>query len=107
MRFSVDQASDFGAQGVGQGVGKGGEKHPSIGVGPGQKNSPVQGNDGFSRACRARYPCGAAVFPLHPLPLLRMEEDSPFLPGIGQGAFQLFNIVDDPEPALGIGMVER
>ena len=36
-----------------------------------------------------------------------MQEDGPFLPGIGEGAFQFFNIVHHPEAALGIGVLER
>ena len=106
-RLVADQASEFGSQSMRQGVGKGGEQHPGIGVSTGQKDGPVQGHDSLAGAGRPRYPCGAAIVPFHPLALRRMQEDGPFLPGIGEGAFQFCDIVHHAEAALGIGVVER
>src|SRR2546427_7730264 len=48
--FVTDQASQFGSQGIRQGIGKGAEQHPGIGIGTGQKDGPVQGDDGLAGA---------------------------------------------------------
>ena len=106
-RFITDQASEFGSQGIRQGIGKGAKQHPGIGVSTGQKDSPVQGHDSLASAGRTRHPCGSAIVSFHDLALRRMEKDSPFLPGIGEGAFQFVDIMHHPEAALGIGVIER
>ena len=36
-----------------------------------------------------------------------MQEDHPFLPGVVEGAFQLFDVVHDAEAAAGVRMLER
>ena len=49
-RFSADQSTQFGVQGSGQGVGKGGKQHPCFGVAAGQEDGPVQSHDGLARS---------------------------------------------------------
>jgi hypothetical protein len=41
----------FGGVKVAEQTDQGGEQHPGIGMGPGQKDGPVQGGDGLARAC--------------------------------------------------------
>ena len=106
-RFVADQSPEFRSECIRQGVGKSGEQHSGIGVGAGQKDSPVQGDDRLTCTCRARNPCRAAVILLDQLPLGRMEKDGPLLPRIFEGAFQFFHIVHHAEPALCIGMIKR
>jgi len=106
-RFVTDQSSQSGPQRIRQRVGKGGEQHPGIGIGTGQKDGPVQGDDGLARACRSGDPRGSALVPFDPLALRRMEENRPFLPGIIQGACQFLDIIHDPEATLCIGVLKR
>ena len=52
-RFVTDQSSQSSPQRIRQRVGKGGEQYPGIGIGTGQKDGPVQGDDGLARTCRS------------------------------------------------------
>jgi hypothetical protein len=82
-RFVADQSYQSGPQRSCQCVGKGGEQHPGIGMGTGQKDGTVQGHDGLARACRSGYPRGSAIVPFAPLAL-------PMLQDIGKGQVPWF-----------------
>ena len=84
-RFVADQASQFRSQRIRQRIGEGGQQHPGIRIGPGQVDRPMQGNDRFAGAGRTGNPRRSVVISLDDLPLLGMEKDGPFLPGIFQG----------------------
>lgn len=45
------------------------------------------------------------IVALHPLPLLRVQEDRPLLPGVIEGVLQLLHIRHHAEAALGVGMI--
>ena len=107
FRSVLNSESSFRAQRIGQGIGERGQQHTGLGMAAGEEYRPVQRNDGLARARRTGHPRRAAVVPLHPLALRRVEKDRPLLPGILQGALQFLDTVYNSEPALRIGMCER
>ena len=67
----------------------------------------VQCHDGLARARGSGDARRAGVVALHPLPLLRVQEDRPLLPREIEGALQLLDVGHYAEATLGVGMVER
>ena len=63
-------------------------------------------HNGLARAGRAEHPEGAAVILRYDLPLRRMQEHRPPLPGEFEGALQLFDVVHDAETTLRVGVLE-
>src|SRR5207244_2140955 len=72
----------------------------------GEMNGPMQRHDGLARARGAGHARRSGVISFHPLPLLRVKEDGPFLPRKIEGPLQLFDIAHDTEASLRIGMIE-
>ena len=67
----------------------------------------MEGNDGLPGTGRACYSRRPAEVPRHQLPLLRVQEDSPFVPWRVQRAFQFLDAGDDAEAALCVKVSER
>ena len=50
---------------------------------------------------------GPGVAPFHPLALLWVQKDRPFVPRKIQGALQFFDVFHHPETSLRVGVIER
>ena len=70
-------------------------------------HDPVEGHDGLAGAGRPRDAGGAVVVALDELPLGRMQEDRPLLPGIVEGPLEGLDVGHHPEAPLGVGVRER
>ena len=92
---------------VGQGVGKGGQEDAGLGVGTGQKDSAVQGDDGFAGARRTGDACGTVILLLDPLALLGVEKDGSLFPREVESALQLLDVGHHAETALRVGVIKR
>ena len=64
-----------------------------------QMHRPMERHDGLAGAGRARDTRRAAVLPFDELPLGRVQEDGPLLPGVGQRPLQRLHIRHHPEAA--------
>src|SRR5262245_58501558 len=70
-------------------------------------NGTMQGHHGLSSASRTRHARGPAEISGNELTLLRVEKDSPLVPGRLQRALEFFDTRDDSETTLSVGMGER
>ena len=66
----------------------------------------MERHHGLSRARGPGDSGGAVVLPLNVLALEGVEKHTPPLPRVVEGAFQFLDVVHDPEPALGIRVLE-
>ena len=95
LRLVADQPSEARPQ-----------QHAALGMRTGQMHGPVEGHDGLAGAGRPRHPGGAVVLAFDELPLRRVQEDRPFLPGIVERPPERLDILHDPEAPLRVGVRE-
>ena len=107
LRLVADQAREAHSQGGCQRVGEGRQQHAALRVPAGQMHRPVEGHDGLAGARRPRDAGGAVVLALDELPLRRMQEDRPLLPGIVEGPLQRLDVRHHPEAPVCVGVRER
>ena len=107
LRFVPDEALEARPKRDGQRLGEGGQQHAALRMCSRQMHRPVERHDGLAGAGRARDARRAAVLPFDELPLGRVQEDRPLLPGVVQRSLQRVHIRHHPEAALRVRVRER
>ena len=106
-RLVSDKALEARSQRGGQGIRKRREQHAALRMCARQMHRPVERHDGLAGAGRARDTRRTAVLPFDELPLGRVQEDRPLLPGVVQRPLQRLHVRHHPEATLGVRMRER
>lgn len=106
VRLVSGEAAELGFQRVGQRRRERRQQHLCSGVPAGQKDRPVQRDDGLAGSGRAGDPRRAAVVALSIGALRRVQEDGPLLPRVFKRPLQFLDIREHAEPAQRIGVAE-
>ena len=107
LRLVPDEASETRSQRGGQRIGEGGQQHAALWMCARQMHRPVKRHDGLAGAGRARDTRRTGVLAFDELPLGRVQEDRPLLPGVVQRPLQRLHVRHHPEAALRVRMRER
>ena len=105
-RFTPDQPPELRPQEFSERAGKRGQQNPGVRVGAREKNGTVHRHNRLAGARRTANTNWATVVPLYYLPLGRMKEHRPLVPGVVQGALQFGRVLHSVETTPGIGVLE-
>ncbi len=106
-RLAAEQPLQADAERSRQRFGEGREQHAPLRVRPSQVSGAMNRDNGLPRSGRTGHSRRTGVVAFNELPLLRMQEDRPFVPGRIQRLRQFVDAGDDAEPALRIRMRKR